>query len=152
MKRMEIVKILSILMAIATVIYVGTEVYAYNHNPLNGGIAYSATLYEGEIPPPHWYTPEQLGAVFVADYGDENATVVWLVVPPGNEPFPLREVKPIFKYKERFYQVSELCIGYPVPSNLPQQPVGAVSCGIGWLATGILWLKWRKEDETTKIS
>jgi hypothetical protein len=139
-------KWLVIVMIVATAIYAGAEVYAYNINSL-GGIAYSATLYEGEIPS-IWYTPEQLGAVFVADYY-ENATVVWLVVPVGNEPFPLREVQPIFKYKDRFYQVSELCIDYPVPANLPQQPVGAVLCGVGWFATGILWLRWRKEDEAT---
>jgi hypothetical protein len=223
MKRMKMVKILAILMAMATVLYIGIEVYGYNNShreyvlyaaelyegeippPLwytpeqlgifevierenstsvriavdiereqlilrevhpifqykdkfykvcctIGGIAYSATLYEGEIPPPLWYTPEQLGAVEVADYRVENATNVWLVVPPGEEPFPLQEVQPIFKYKEKFYKVSPLWAGYPVPSNLPQQPIGAALCGIGWLATGILWLNWRKEDKATKSS
>lgn len=151
MKRMKMVKILAILMAMATVLYIGIEVYGYN-NSHREYVLYAAELYEGEIPPPLWYTPEQLGAVEVADYRVENATNVWLVVPPGEEPFPLQEVQPIFKYKEKFYKVSPLWAGYPVPSNLPQQPIGAALCGIGWLATGILWLNWRKEDKATKSS
>ncbi|MGB9778949.1 MAG: hypothetical protein ACPLW8_06040 [Candidatus Bathyarchaeales archaeon] len=167
MERMKIVKILVVLMAIATVIYIGTEAYAYvNANTFDdpdcgwirpgaerGGWAVSAELYRGETPPPKWYHPEELGAVAILDYGIENATVVWLIVPFDSDPLrdELRQQKPIFIHPGtgRFYQISELCIAFPVPPNLPQQPVGVALCGIGWIVTGALWLNWRKEDETS---
>ncbi|MBS7632421.1 hypothetical protein KEJ15_02200 [Candidatus Bathyarchaeota archaeon] len=164
---MKIIKIFSVVMIIVTVTYVSYEAHAYSNSnegysdcgwikPGAGldwfAIAYSATLYEGETSPPVWYSPEELGAVAILDYGEENASNVWLCVPPGNEPFPLREVKPIFIYpgKNNFYQVSELCISFPVPRNLPQQPAGAIFCGVGWIATGMLYLKWKGEDEEVK--
>jgi len=149
MKRMEIVKILAIVMTIATVMYVGGEVYAHS-NSSRGDVLYAAVLYESEIPPPVWNTTEQLGIVEVIEY--ENTTSVHINVDLEKAPFPLQEVQPIFQYKGKFYKVSPLWMGYPVPLNLPQQPFGAVSCGIGWLGIGILWLKWRKEDEATNSS
>ena len=149
MKRKKILKMLAVLMAIATVVYVGTEVYAYKNSKdrPQGGIAYGVEPYEGERPS-KVYTPEELGAVdFIFYYYTDIPSHI--IVPPGKEPFPLQEVQPVFEYKGKLYRVSALWAAYPVPPNLPQQPVGAVSCGIGWCITGILWLKWRKEDETT---
>lgn len=140
-------KMLTLLMAVATLVYVLAEVYAHvNSNDEIGGIAYSAPLYRGETPPSVWYTPEELGAVEVVDFGYEDATIVWLVVPEGAEPFNLMEVKPIFKFKERFYQVSEFWHGYPVPKNLPQYPVGVGLIGTGWCITGFIY--WKKREKT----
>ena len=150
MRRIKIVKILAIVMVIATVIYVAAEAYAYS-NSSRGDVLYAADLYESEIPPPIWNTTEQLGIVEVIDYGyGENATWVHINVDKEREPFPLQEVQPIFQYKGKFYKVSPLWMMPGLPRNLLQQPAGAVFCGIGWCATGILWLNWRKEDEATK--
>jgi len=149
MKRMKIIGILAIVMAIATAIWVGAEAYAYS-NHSRGDVLYAADLYTSEIPPPIWNTTEQLGIVEVIEY--ENTTSVHINVDKEREPFPLQEVQPIFQYNGKFYKVSPLWMGYPVPPNLPQQPAGAALCGIGWCATGILWLKWRKKDEATKSS
>lgn len=143
MERMKIVKILAIVMIAATAMYVGTEVYAYS-NSSRGDVLYAANLYESEVPPPAWYTPEQLGIVEVIEY--ENTTSVHINVDREKEPFPLQEVQPIFQYNEKFFKVSPLWMGYPVPPNLPQQPEGAFLCGISWFATGILWIKWRKRE------
>jgi len=147
MERMKIVKILAIVMIATTAIYVGIEAYAYSNSSM-GDVLYAADLYPSE--PVTWYPPEELGIVQVIEY--ENTTSVHINVDKEKEPFPLQEVQPIFRYNEKFYKVSPLWMGYPVPPNLPQQPFGAVSCGIGWLGIGILWLKWRKEDEATNSS
>ena len=147
MRRIKIVKILAIVMVIATVIYIAAETYAYS-NSSRGNVSYAADLYESEIPPPIWNTTEQLGIVEVIEY--ENATSVHINVDKEREPFPLQEVQPIFQYEDKFYKVSPLWMGYPVPPNLLQQPIGFASCIMGWCFIGILWLKWRKKDEATK--
>ncbi len=146
---MKIVKILALVMSITTAMYIGAEAYAYS-NSARGDVLYAADLYDSENPPPPIYTHEQLGIVEVIEY--ENTTSVHINVDKEREPFPLQEVQPIFQYKGKFYKVSPLWMGYPVPPNLPQQPVGAVFCGTGWGFTGILWLKWRKEDEAADSS
>lgn len=149
MKKLSIVLLAAIVMTIATGIYVRAEAYAYS-NSSRGDVLYASNLYESENPPPHWYEPEELGIIEVIEY--ENTTSVHINVDKEREPFPLQEVQPIFQYKDKFYKVSPLWMGYPVPPNLPQQPAGAVFCGIGWCVTVVLGLKWRKEDEATNNS
>jgi hypothetical protein len=124
MKRMEIVKILSILMAIATVIYVGAEVYGYSNSSQIRDVVYFADLYEGESSPPI-YTPEQLGIVQVGLDYENNTKGVHIIVDKDREPFPLQTVQPIFQYNGTLYKISPLWTAYGVPPNLPQQPAGA---------------------------
>ncbi|MBS7632948.1 hypothetical protein KEJ15_04910 [Candidatus Bathyarchaeota archaeon] len=146
-KKMKIIKIFSVVMIIVTVAYVSYEAHAYSNNDSRGSTAYGVDLYTGESPPPVWYTPEDLGII---DYYPDENCFSHVIVDKSKEPFPLQEVQPMFLYKDKFYQVSALWTAYPVPKNLPQQPVGAIACGAGWLAIGTLYLRRRGKDEEAK--
>ena len=147
MKR--IVKASILLLAILTVIYAGLVAYA-NANPsgLSGHryIVPAAFEYESETPPTEWYTPEQLGIVDTVYY-EENCTWFHAIVELEKEPFPLQEEQPIFKYKDKFYQISPLWTTPGLSESAKAQLIGGgVLVGSGWAFTGALFLKGRKEE------
>lgn len=137
------VKILLVLMSILTMIYIGAVVYA-NTNSSSGDRVYAA--FEHETEPPFWYTPEELGIIKIIEYGNES---YWLhvVVDVEKEPFPLQVERPIFKYKDKFFQISDLWITPGLPESVKQWQVPAgVGIVIGWIVTGIY-----KKKETKKM-
>ena len=148
MKR--IVKASILLMAILTVIYAGLVAYA-NANPsgLSGHryILPAAFEYESETPPTEWYTPEQLGIVKIIEHGENNTCWLHVLVDREKEPFPLQEEQPIFKYKDKFYQISPLWTTPGLSESAKGQLIGGgVLVGSGWAFTGALFLKGRKEE------
>ena len=153
MKRMKMVEILAIVMIMATAIWVGAEAYGYSNHLNSSGhhVIINANLYISDVPPPVWNTTEELGIIKVYEYEYDNVTI-YLEVKDREKADSLRELQPILQYNGTFYKVDPLETSYPVPPNLPQQPVGAAFCIMGWCATGILWLNWRKEDEATNRS
>lgn len=132
----KIVKVAFALMVILTAIFV--SVVMYTHAGYND-VMYAATEYESANPPTDWYTPEQLGIVNIIEREDG-----WLhtVVDQEKEPFPLQREKPVFLYKEEFYQVNSL---WATPS-LPGHTIGwQVQIGgallAAWIFTGMLSIK-----------
>ena len=67
-------KIVLLLMAISTVVYIGAVVYADSsvYSAYND-IVYAAFEYESETPPTNWYTPEQLGIFNIMEYGENGS-------------------------------------------------------------------------------
>ena len=147
MKR--IVKASLLLIAILTVIYAGLVMYANANSSYGWGhrdVVYGAVKYESETPPTDWYTPEQLGIVKMVYY-EENCTWFHAVVDREKEPFPLQEEQPIFKYKDKFYQISPLWTTPGLSESAKAQLIGGgVLVGSGWAFTGVLFLKGRKEE------
>jgi hypothetical protein len=136
------VKVALLLMAALTVSYVSmiAYVYASSTNDRND-VVYGAFEYDSE--PSDWYTPEDLGIFSIIELGEG-----WLhvAVSKEDEPFPLQEEQPIFKYKDKFYQVSELW----VTPGLPESTKGTLilaACGLGcgWFFAGGLFLTERKK-------
>ena len=153
----NLVKASLLLMAILTVVYAGLVVYAYananssNANSSNGlsghrYVVYAAFERESETPPTEWYTPEELGIVEIPDY-EEDYTWFQVVVELEKEPFPLQEEQPIFKYKDKFYQIAGMWVT-PGFGESAKGPLigGGVLVGLGWVFCGVLFLKGRKEE------
>lgn len=138
------VKIIIGTMAVLTLCWMILVVYA-NMSPATneelGGID-AAFLYMGN--PEQWYTPEQLNIVKIIGYS-ENATAIQVVYGIEGPPFETAGV--IFKYEERFWQISELHIDfgrhYPLDYLRNHGFVGAVSGLIAgcWVITGIFLKK-----------
>jgi hypothetical protein len=149
MKR--VVKVVLILMTILTVIYASAVVYANANSNSESSpyphryVLYAAVRYEGDIPPPEWYMPEQLGIYNIIEYV-ENASWLHIEVDREKEPFPLQEKQPVFLYKDKFYQVSPLWAtpALTESANLWQVPIG-LALGTGWVFTCALFVKMRKE-------
>ena len=157
----KLVKASLLLMAILTVVYAGL-VYVYaNANSSNANsnsglsghryIVHAAFEYESETPPTEWYTPEQLGIVKIIEYGENNTYWLHVVVDREKEPFPILELQeeelPIFKYKDNFYQISAFWVTPGLSESAKGQLIGGgVLVGLGWVFTGVLFLKGRKEE------
>jgi hypothetical protein len=138
-------------MMVLTLAYVSAVIYVYADSYADSGyysyryVLYGADKYEGDIPPTEWYTMEQLGICDVTEYG--NGSWLHIAVDLEKEPFPLQEETPIFLYKDTWYQVSPLW-GTPGLSESTTQwqiPIGGV-LGVGWVLTGALFLKLRKNQ------
>jgi len=122
-------------MATLTVVYAGLVVYANANSSLSGHreVAHTAVKYESETPPAEWYTPEQLGIVELVYY-EENCTWLHAVVDREKEPFPLQEEQSIFKYKDKFYQISPLWTTPGLSESAKGQLIGGgVLVGSGWV-------------------
>ena len=133
-------------MLMLTVIYTGAVVYANTSSESYAtDTVYAAILYEDE--PTEWYYPGQLGITKILDYGVENATVVWVVVPHELDPGDLMVERPVFIYKDRFYQISDLHMTPGLPEHVKQwqAPVGGAIV-IGWIFTGALFYKRRERE------
>lgn len=139
-------------MAILTVIYISVVVYANTNANANSSpyphryVLYAAFEYKGDTPPTEWYTPEQLGIYDVIEYGEDGS---WLhiAVDREKEPFPLQEKQTVFLYKDKFYVVSSHWVTPGLPESIKQWQIsiGGV-LGVGWVCTGVLFLKWRKKE------
>jgi len=145
----KVLTVILILMVILTVIYVSAVVYA-NTNDANAYshryVLYGAFEYESETPPTDWYTPEQLGIYGVTELG-ENGSWLHIAVDREKEPFPLQSENPIFLYKDKFYEVLPVWVTPGLPESVKQWqiPIGG-ALGACWVFTGVLFLKWRKNE------
>jgi len=159
MKRM--VKAVIILMAILTATYVGVVAYTSTNlshsadsnvyrDPIEYGIwrHYDAEKLQWE--PQEWYTPEELGIVLVKDKFPENYYDIFIVDEEkalpwmnGTAPMPYA-----VKYQNEFYRISWLWVTPGLPESVKlkqwQIPIGGL-LGVGWVCTGVLFLKWKKE-------
>jgi len=135
-------KVILVLMTILTVIYASVVVYvsanSSGHNPL-----YAAFEYESEAPPNDWYTPEQLGIVQIIEYGENGS--YWLHVAIEDEPFPFQAEQPVFQYKSKFYQISQLWVTPGLPEQIRKWQIPTMGVlGTGWLFAGVLLFKKRE--------
>lgn len=139
-------KIVLLLMAMSTVVYIGAVVYADSSvYSAYDEVLYAAFEYESETLPTNWYTPEQLGIFDIMEYGENGSHWLHIAVDPKHEPFPLQKEQPIFLYNGTFYQVSPLWVTPGLPESVKQWqiPIGGV-LGVGWVSIGALSLKRRK--------
>jgi len=135
-----------LLMSILTMIYIGAVVYADSNSASRysaDGWVLAADEYEGQ--PSSWYTPEELGMTV---YREGNGWVQ-VVVPYNVNCTELREQRPIFKYKDRFYQISESDITPAVYEETTRWQILAVVVGAciatGWIYVGYLGLRKRRK-------
>ena len=159
MKR--IVKASLLLMAILTAIYAVLVVYASANSSYDVGSSgdgkhpteydiwrhYFAEKLETE--PQGWYTPEELGIILVeskVEEGcfhilivDEEKALPWM---SGTTPEPHA-----VKYEDEFYQILSLWVTPALPEHVKQWqiPTG-IALGAGWVFSGVLFLKGRKEE------
>jgi len=147
------IKILFCIMALATAIF--SAIVAASHlskdksrdkateNHIERIVA--AVLYDGQ--PSKWYTLKELGLRFSAKSKDES--VIWLVVTEEAD-VGLLDDFPIFKYDQKFYQISGLHIDFPPPSPTQHELekyeerkweiVGIGVLVMGWIALIIILL------------
>lgn len=143
MKR--VMKVALFLMAMLTVVYAGLVVYA-NSNSGYLDAAYVAGEYKSEKPATDWYTPEQLGIVEIIEheYGENDTYWLVVVVDREKEPFPLFST--IFKYKDKFYQISQREVLPWLPESVKHwQILAGVGIGAGWVFVGAMFLRERKK-------
>jgi len=100
------------------------------------GAVYAAYEYESETLPSEWYMPEELGIYEIIEYGENR--FLQIAVIREEEPFPLQEEQPIFKYKDKFYQVSLLWVTLGLPEPWWTWGNGSILMGTGM----ILILAW----------
>ena len=138
------------LMAILTVIYVVTTVYADVDDPYRY-VVYAAFKYELDTPPTKWYTPEELGIVDIREIDSYEAQIV---VDREKEPFPFgphgTDDQPTrFLYKGKFYTVSSRWVTFDYEhGNQWQIPIsGTLALGSVSVFTGALFLKRRRNKE-----
>lgn len=134
-------KIALIVMLLLTAIYISAVVYANSIS--SEGAVDTAFLYHDE--PDGWYTPEQMGIVRIEGY---NETSTWIKVVYGEQgPLVNPEEKPIFKYRNKFWQISELHVTPAPPESVQWQvPIGGAVV-VGWVFIGILFSKERKRKK-----
>jgi len=144
------IKILFCIMALATAIFSAIVVAShlsrdnYTENHIERIVA--AVLYDGQ--PSKWYTLKELGLRFSAKSKDES--VIWLVVTEEADYGFLTTDFPVFKYDQKFYQISGLHIDFPPPSPTQHelekyeegkwQIVGIGVLVMGWIALIIILL------------
>jgi hypothetical protein len=135
--RVEILVLL--VMSILTAAYLALVVYANTDLANNDKLYPVYAAFEYKSQPSTWNTTEELGIIEVIEYGNETSYWLHVVVDPDKEPFPLQEVQPIFKYKDKFFQVSALWATPSLPDSIKQYqtPIG-VAIGLGWVAIGIV--------------
>lgn len=144
----KLVKAVLILMAILTAIYVNITVYANASAYSHRYVVYAAYKYEQDTPPTEWYTPEELGIVEIYEVNDR---AVQIAVDREKEPFPFGpygtdDQLTIFLYKDEFYVVSHRWVTFADEYVKQWQiPIGG-ALGVGWVSTGVLFLKWRKKQ------
>jgi hypothetical protein len=143
-------------MVILTTIYISAVVYAkvdvnsYDYANSHRYVVYAAYERESDTPPTEWYTPEELGIVEIWDIGKEGGAVQ-IVVDREKEPFPFGpygtdEQLTIFLYKDEFYIVSHHWVTFATQDSVPWEiPIGT-ALGVGWVFTGVLFLKWKKKQ------
>ncbi len=150
-----------ILWAVLTTGYIGTGIglivmgrlhYCFDTSRLSddigGKVVYWAKKYEG-TPPLNYSKPEELGISKVIHHGYDDPDGIDIVI--LNEPFPLRERQPIFKWNERFYQISDEPGPFYKSSPCPQvqvvmksmQATGSIIL-VGWLIIVYYHLKEKK--------
>jgi len=116
------IKIL-IIMSTITVIFIGT-VYANTITTekfYSSGTYYLATLYKAE--PGKWYYPEELGIIHITE---RNETHLSVSIPDELDSGDLDVRKPIFKYKDRFYQIQYATLRWDalqVPTEFPLKAI-----------------------------
>jgi hypothetical protein len=128
-------------MLVITAVYIGAVVYA--NSETSGGAVDSAFLYHGI--PEEWYTPEQLGIVKIIGYTEDTT---WIQVVYGDQgPLVNPDEEPIFKYKDKFWQISHFYVTPALPEEVKrwQVPIGG-AISVGWIFTGIVFLKVRKNS------
>jgi hypothetical protein len=143
------VKIAVVAMLILTAVCIGSVAYTYatptavtDEYPDN---VYAAFRYEEE-PPYEPYELDGLGIIEVVEYGSGASLWLHIIVAADQEPFPLTIKRPIFRYKDTNWQVSEL---YATP-GLTDSQKGTVVAGatlvmaVGWISTGCLYYKKRE--------
>jgi hypothetical protein len=149
-KMKKMMKAVLVLMAILTTIYVSAVVYAnVNANDDYYIHPYLTSEYV-DTPPTEWYTPEELGIVEVWELGNR---AVQIVVDRRKEPFPFGPLGTddqltVFLYKDEFYTVSNRWVTFAIGGgSLPpwQIPIGG-ALGVGWVFTGVLFVKGRKKE------
>jgi len=144
----KIVKIaLVLMMSIWTAISTGLLlVYATssNGNFYFSGKYYFATLYEGD-PGNGWYDPKDLGIIQIIE---KNATSLAVSIPTSLNPGDLEVKRPIFKYKDRFYQIQHAELHWDAfPESAKGVLIPMFLSVPGWLLTGLLLLRGRKKKE-----
>jgi len=99
--------------------------------------------------PQEWYTPEELGVTLVPSKFIEDRYHLLIVDPEkalpwmsGTEPMPYA-----LKYEDKFYRITFAWVTPALPEGIKnwQIPVGG-ALGIGWVFTGVLFLRWMKKD------
>ena len=148
------IKILFSIMALATAIF--SAIVAASHlskdksrdktteNHIERIVA--AVLYDGQ--PSKWYTLKELGLKFYSK--NEDASIIWLVVTEKADYGFLTTDFPVFKYDQKFYQISGLHIDFPPPSPTQHElekyeerkweMVGIGVLVMGWIALIIILL------------
>lgn len=104
------------------------------------GVVHVAYDYESETLPSEWYLPEELGIYEIIEYGENG----FLQIKGSHS---LQEEQPIFKYKDKFYQVSPLWVTLGLPEPWWTWGNGSILMGIGMiliLAWIILVTAWQK--------
>lgn len=156
MKLKKTVKVTLLLIAVLTVTYVSAVVYAnvnananfHDYANSHRYVIYAVYKYEQDPPPTEWYTPEELGIVEVWEV---NGRALQIIVDREKEPFPFGpygtdDQLTIFLYKDEFYTVAHRWVTFaPYHVTQWQIPIGG-ALGVGWVFTGALFLKGRKEE------
>lgn len=104
------------------------------------GIVQVAYGYESETLPSVWHLPEELGIYEIIEYGENGFLQIICM-------HSLQEEQPIFKYKDKFYQVSPLWATLGLREPWWTWGNGSILMGIGMiliLAWIILATEWRK--------
>lgn len=142
----KIVKAILVMMSIATVIwliYIGRAFTTSNAGKFYwSGKYYLATFYEGA--PNEWLHPKDLGIIQIIE---RNATALAVSIPTELDPGDLEIRRPIFKYKDRFYQIQYAELRWDAFQEETRGiliSTGAVATG--WLLTGILTVRGGKES------
>jgi len=153
-------KICLVVLTILTAAFIGAVAYATTNSSYYGSlryVSYAAYEFKSDMLPAEWYIPEQLGIYEVYEY--QGGAWLHIAVDRESEPFPLQEKQPIFMYKDKFYQVSADWATPAVgdvpkivrllPDQYKQQqwqfPLGT-ALAVGWIFTGALFLKRRKNN------
>ncbi|MBS7270754.1 MAG: hypothetical protein KIH10_18190, partial [Candidatus Freyarchaeota archaeon] len=100
--RRETEIVIWLMLAIGVTIGCIIGVYA-NTGGTRTDTVYTAIINEDQ--PIQWFNPEDLGITKIIDYGAEKPQTIHVVVPLERDPGNLTSWNPIFKYKDRFYQI-----------------------------------------------
>jgi len=158
-KMRKMMKAVLVLMAILTVVYVGVIVYAnvnssyddpYDYrDPIEYGIWKHFIAEKLEVLPDQWNTTEELGIVLVPSKVIEDRYHIYIDDPERALPWMNGTVPEPYavKYGDNFYNIISLWVtpGLPDSVKLWQFPIGA-ALGAGWVCTGVLFVKGRKNE------
>jgi len=108
-------------------------------------VVYAAYEYESDTLPPDWYMPDRLGICEVIEHGQGG--FLQIVDAREEEPLQLQIEQPVFKYKDKFYQISPHWVTPALPEPWWTRGNGSILTGVGMMLILVLITlitEWRK--------